>query len=81
MYWDKRGTLHLVCYTHYIIYSVAYHMASSEIIKPSYTYWAPWIGQEVRIGDEIKNTEHWKCHKVEDDEELGDFEIGEDRLV
>ena len=40
-------------------------------IKPSYTYWAPWIGRHSRKGNVVFNTEHRKCSRPlnEDDEE------------
>ena len=50
-------------------------------VKPSYTFWAPWIGEDVRRSQHLLNTEHRKCHKVEDVQELGHLEISEDRLV
>ena len=32
-------------------------------IKPSYTFWAPWIGRQSRRGDVVFNTEHRKCSR------------------
>ena len=50
-------------------------------VKPSYTFWAPWIGEDVRRSGLLLNTEHRKCHRAEDTQELGHLEVSEDRLV
>lgn len=50
-------------------------------VTPSYSYWAPWMGKQVRSNDVVLNTEHRKCHKVEDAEELGHLEVSEERLI
>lgn len=43
-------------------------------MKPSYTFWAPWIGRQSRRGDVVFNTEDRKCSRpqTEDDEEGND---------
>ena len=43
----------------YIIHKLAHN--SLYEVKPLYTFWAPWIGKEVRNA-QIHNTEHRKCH-------------------
>ena len=45
------------------------------------TFWAPWIGRNVRNSEIVLNTEHRKCHREEDENELGNLEISEDRLI
>ena len=50
-------------------------------VTPSYTFWAPWIGRNVRNSEVVFNTEHRKCHREEDENELGNLEISEDRLI
>ena len=32
-------------------------------VKPSYSFWAPWIGPDCRSGL-VYNTEHRKCHRT-----------------
>ena len=32
------------------------------MVKPSYSFWAPWIGPKGRISCMAYNTEHRKCH-------------------
>ena len=50
-------------------------------MQPSYSFWAPWIGKDVRGSELLLNTEHRKYHKDEDIRELGHLEVSEDRLV
>ena len=50
-------------------------------VKPTYTFWSPWIGHDVRTGNKLFNTEHRKCHRIQDKEEIGHLEVSEDRLV
>ena len=32
-------------------------------VKPSYSFWAPWIGPNCRRSGLVYNTEHRKCHR------------------
>ena len=50
-------------------------------VKPSYSFWAPWIGEQVRVGDLVLNTEHRKCCRDKDEELGNSMDVTEDRLV
>ncbi|KAK3750603.1 hypothetical protein QZH41_014185, partial [Actinostola sp. cb2023] len=41
------------------------------IVKPSYKFWAPWIGRHSRASEKILNTEYKKCHHDKDVAESG----------
>ena len=47
-----------------------YILGRANELKPSYSFWAPWIGKDVRGSELIINTEHRKCHRDEDEGEL-----------
>ena len=34
------------------------------MVKPTYQFWAPWIGTNTRANDLVSNTEYKKCHKI-----------------
>ena len=34
------------------------------MVKPTYHFWAPWIGTNTRANDLVFNTEYKKCHKI-----------------
>ncbi|KAK3715324.1 hypothetical protein QZH41_001662 [Actinostola sp. cb2023] len=41
------------------------------VVKPSYKFWAPWIGRHSRASEKILNTEYKKCHHDKDVAESG----------
>ncbi|KAK3730434.1 hypothetical protein QZH41_003002 [Actinostola sp. cb2023] len=41
------------------------------VVKPSYKFWAPWIGRHTRASKTILNTEYKKCHHDKDVAESG----------
>ena len=47
-------------------------------VKPSYTFWAPWIGCQSRRGPVVFNSEHRKCTRISSDtteKENGEAEV------
>ena len=59
-------------------------------VKPSYTFWAPWIGRQTRKSNLLQNTEYMKCPSkrkrkvnVQKDNaaDMKDMDIGEDYLI
>ena len=34
------------------------------MLKPTYHFWAQWIGTNTRVNDLVFNTEYRKCHKI-----------------
>ena len=40
-------------------------------VKPSYRFWAPWVGYHSRVSNFLLNTEYKKCHHAEDVAESG----------
>ena len=61
-------------------------------MRPSYTFWAPWIGRGSRSGDLVFNTEHRKCNRIssgagDDDDDIDEEErhvhgaVSEEELV
>ena len=47
-------------------------------VKPSYTFWAPWIGCQSRRGPVVFNSEHRKCTRISSDtteKEDGEAEV------
>ena len=40
----------------------------SFMVKPTYHFWAPWIGHRTRMDELVFNTEYRKCHKITEHE-------------
>ncbi|XP_052407904.1 uncharacterized protein LOC127953050 [Carassius gibelio] len=51
------------------------------VVKPTFGFWAPWIGPETRKSDLVLNTEWEKVHRPAKPKEQADVDISEDRLL
>ncbi|XP_065150497.1 HMG domain-containing protein 3-like [Paramisgurnus dabryanus] len=51
------------------------------VVKPTFGFWAPWIGPETRKSDVVLNTEWEKVHRPAKTKEQAELDITEDRLL
>ncbi|KAM9752062.1 uncharacterized protein ACNS7B_008700 isoform 2-T3 [Menidia menidia] len=54
--------------------------ANPFIVRPSYKFWAPWIGPHTRRGSVVLNTEDRKIHSPHSAKEEVELTVTEDRL-
>ena len=60
------------------------HVVGEEnpfVVKPTFGFWAPWIGPETRKSDVVLNTEWEKVHRPAKTQEQAELDITEDRLL
>ncbi|RXN16478.1 HMG domain-containing 3-like isoform X2 [Labeo rohita] len=49
-------------------------------VKPTYHFWAPWIGKNTRRSDSVLNTEYKKLHSSKSASETAEITVTEERL-
>ena len=66
----------MICFTCTSVLLFADQTTNPFTVKPSYTFWAPWIGRLSRRGNMVINTEHRKCNRIptgtQAEKEIGD---------
>ncbi|XP_052435978.1 uncharacterized protein LOC127975954 [Carassius gibelio] len=88
----KKGVFHfsgmfiIIMFTsittaHYVFNSAVIGGAQNPFaVKPTYHFWAPWIGKRTRRSDNVLNTEFEKVHSSKSASETAEITVTEERL-